>query len=206
MLYFLSSFMEPSIFNAFSIIGIMIGGGLLFIGGIAMYISMCYGLHLLVKKYEPTLHPAWSWIPVANVYPLVKISEQPLWMIAVLLLGSFVPVIGGIVVLIGLIFVYNGLSKRTKRGTGTTLLLIFFSAIMIPWLGLTVNGRKTTLAWVLGIIAIVAMGIGGIAMTAGTVAQVANPDNSQFIDDVKGAVKETVNNPEFQKIMQESQQ
>lgn len=63
-----------------------VGGLVLIIGTILSYVAICYGIYLLAKKYEPSLHPAWSWIPVANIYPAVKVSDQPLWWIAVLIL------------------------------------------------------------------------------------------------------------------------
>lgn len=69
-------------------------GGLIILAGILfLYIAVSYGIYLLAKKYEPKVHPAWSWIPVVQIYPLVRVSGQSLWWIAAILLGQFVPVI-----------------------------------------------------------------------------------------------------------------
>lgn len=70
-----------------------VGGFIVIIGALLSYVAISYGIYLLSKKYEPSLHPAWSWVPVANVYPVVKISQQPLWWIAVILLVGFIPAI-----------------------------------------------------------------------------------------------------------------
>lgn len=61
-------------------------GGLTFLIGVLLsYVAVSYGIYLLAKKYEPSLHPAWSWIPLVNIYPIVKVSKQSLWWIVVLL-------------------------------------------------------------------------------------------------------------------------
>ncbi len=125
-------------------------GGLTFlIGALLSYVAVSYGIYLLAKKYEPSLHPAWSWIPVANVYPAVKVSGQSLWWIVALLFGGIIPFIGPIITLGAAIFIYHKISERTGRGAGTTALLLFFSVIMLPWLGLTVNKKSTKTAWIL---------------------------------------------------------
>ena len=119
------------------------------------YVAISYGIYLLSKKYEPSLHPAWSWIPVANVYPVVKISKQPLWWIAVILLAGFVPFIGGLVTLGAIIFIYHKISERCGRGAGTTACMVFFSVIAFPWLGLSVHKKDTKIAWILGVAALI---------------------------------------------------
>ncbi len=111
---------------------------------------------MLAKKYAPKVHPAWSWIPVAQIYPLVAVSGQSPWWIAGILLGQFVPVIGGLVVVGSILFVFYHLSKRVGGDIGTMLLLFFFSIVMIPYLGLKAHKKSTTPAWVLGVGAIVA--------------------------------------------------
>lgn len=74
---------------------------------------MSYGIYLLAKKYEPKIHAAWSWIPIAHIYPLVAVSQKPLWLIAVILLAGIIPAIGWLVVLVAIIYVYYGIAKRT---------------------------------------------------------------------------------------------
>lgn len=71
-----------------------VGGFIVLVGALLSYIAISYGIYLLAKKYEPKVHPAWSWIPVAQIYPLVLVSKQSPWWIAAILLGRFVPIIG----------------------------------------------------------------------------------------------------------------
>lgn len=71
-----------------------VGGLLVFVGILLSYIAISYGTYLLAKKYAPKLHAAWSWIPVLQIYPIVRVAEQSPWWIAAILLGQFVPVIG----------------------------------------------------------------------------------------------------------------
>lgn len=67
------------------------GGFIILFGILLFYIGISYGIYLLAKKYEPKVHPAWSWIPVAQIYPIVRVSRQSLWWIVGILLGQFVP-------------------------------------------------------------------------------------------------------------------
>ena len=92
-----------------------LGGMLVFLAAILSYIAVAYGIYLLAKKYEPKVHPAWSWIPIVQIYPLVKVSGQPLWWILVLFLGILVPGIGGLITLAACIFIYHKVSERTGR-------------------------------------------------------------------------------------------
>lgn len=144
-----------------------LGGLILVLGIILSYVAISYGTYLLAKKYAPKLHPAWSWIPVAQIYPIVVVSGQSPWWIAAILLGQFVPVIGGIIVLGSIVYIYYWLSKRVGRDIGTTVLLLFFSVIMIPYLGLKAHNKSTTPAWVLGVGAMLALLIGGGIGAAG---------------------------------------
>lgn len=92
-----------------------VGSIILFIGIILSYVAVSYGIYLLAKKYEPSLHTAWSWIPFVNIYPLVKVSRQSLWWIAVLLLAGMVPFIGPIIAIGAAIFIYLKISERAGR-------------------------------------------------------------------------------------------
>lgn len=132
-----------------------IGGLAMVLGILLSYVAISYGTYLLSKKYAPKLHPAWSWIPIAQIYPIVVISGQSPWWILAILLGSIVPVVGPIIVLCSVIYIYYWLAKRLNRDIGTVILLLFFSVIMIPYLGLKAHNKPTTLAWVLGVAAMI---------------------------------------------------
>ncbi len=176
-------------------------GGLIILAGILfLYIAVSYGIYLLAKKYEPKVHPAWSWIPVVQIYPLVRVSGQSLWWIAAILLGQFVPVIWGIIVLVSLVYVYYYLAKRTGRDIGTTLLLIFFSGIMIPYLGLKAHKKSPTTAWVLGLGSIILIFVGttmGLAGAGKAMIELEKDYNISGIAQEK-MMEEIEKNPELQ--------
>lgn len=175
------------------------------LGAILSYVAISYGIYLLAKKYEPSLHPAWSWVPVANIYPVVKISKQPLWWIAVILLAGFVPVIGGIVTLGAIIFIYHKVSERSGRGAGTTACMIFFSVITFPWLGLSVHKRDTKIAWILGIAALLVSITGSIVVGAGALDGLLKlSKNQDIMDRARSEMMEEIkNNPNMRKQLDE---
>lgn len=163
------------------------------IGVLAFYIGTSYGLYLLAKKYEPKLHPILSWIPIVNIYVYARISGKSPWWI----LGFLVPLLN---IFVGFYLAY-GIALRTKRDIGTMLLLVFFGCIMLPWLGLTVHGRKRTAAWVLGIIGIIGTLIGAFAFASSAVtAAISAGTNPRIQAEI---MEELKNNPEFQKAMEE---
>lgn len=95
----------------------------------------------MAKKYEPTIHPVMSWIPLVNVYVFARISHKSPWWILALL----VPFLN----IFAAFYLSYWVAKRTGRDVGTMLLIIFFKGITILWLGLEVNGKKKTLVWIL---------------------------------------------------------
>lgn len=176
------------------------------VGVILSYVATSYGTYLLAKKYAPKLHPAWSWIPVAQLYPLVVVSGQSPWWIAGILLGQLVPVIGGLVVLGSILYICYYLSKRVGGDIGTMLLLFFFSIIMIPYLGLKAHKRSVTPAWILGLGAMAALLIGG-GLTAASVARAMVGLEKQYgiMDKAQERMmKEIKENPELQKQLEEA--
>lgn len=183
-----------------------LGGFIVLVGILLLYIAISYGIYLLAKKYEPKVHAAWSWIPVVQIYPLVRVSGQSLWWIAAILLGQFVPVIWGIIVLVSLIYVYYYLAKRTGGDIGTTLLLIFFSGIMIPYLGLKAHKKSTVPAWVLGIGSIILIFIGTVMGLAGAGKAMLELEKDYNISGIaqEKMMEEIKKNPELQKQLEEA--
>ncbi len=184
-----------------------VGGFIVFIGALLSYVAISYGIYLLAKKYEPSLHPAWSWIPVANVYPVVKISKQPLWWIAVILLSGFIPVVWGIVTLAALIFIYHKISERCGKWAGTTALMVFFSVITFPWLGLSVNKKDTQIAWFLGVAALIVSITGSIVIGTGALGGFLKmAQNPGLIREIKTEMMKEMNkNPAMREQMKELQ-
>lgn len=114
---------------------LIIGFIICILGGIGIYVSASYGLHLLVKKYEPEIDPLCAWLPILNLYVIIKLSQRsPLWV-----LGIFIPILN----IYTMCHIYYGISSRTGRGIGTMLLLIFFMPITLLWLGFKVNELNT---------------------------------------------------------------
>lgn len=186
--------MEDSIFfGGIAALTSVIGLTAIIIGSLAFYIGSSYGLMLLAKKYVPRLRPVLSWIPIVNLYVYARISGKSAWWI----LGYLVPILNIFVAF----YLANAIAQRTGRDVGTMLLLVFFPCIMLPWLGLTVHGKRRTVAWVLGIIGIVATFIGiiglGSAVITGAISAGTNPVVQAEI------VEELKNNPDIQKAMEE---
>ena len=183
-----------------------LGGFIVLVGILLLYIAISYGIYLLAKKYEPKVHPAWSWIPVVQIYPLVRVSGQSLWWIAAILLGQFVPAIGWIIVIVSLIYIYYHLAKRTGGDIGTTLLLIFFSGIMIPYLGLKAHKKSPTAAWVLGLGSIILIFIGGLMGLAGAGKAMLELEKDYNISGIaqEKMMEEMKKNPELQKQFEEA--
>jgi hypothetical protein len=189
-----------------AILAAWVGGLIAFVGVVLSYIAISYGIYLLAKKYEPKVHPAWSWIPVAQIYPLVLVSKQSPWWIAAILLGRFVPIIGGLIVLGSIIYIYHSVSKRVGKSVGTTLLLLFFSVIMIPYLGLKAHKKSTTPAWILGVASILTLFVGGAMGLAGLAKGVMELEKDYNLTDIaqEKMIEEMKKNPEFQKWLQEA--
>ncbi len=170
----------------------------LLIAMIAMYIATSYGIYLLAKKYEPTLHPALSWIPVVNVFIYAKLSGKSLWW----LLGLFVPFLN---IFVTFYYAY-WISKRTGNDVGMMFLLVIFPCIALPWLGLRAFNRKTTTAWVLGVLSILGGIIGFITLiitvSMGAASMANNPE---FQSGLQDAMEEFKDSPEFQQAMEEIQ-
>ena len=143
---------------------------LLFFGlPIELYCGLSYGIMLLGKKYEPQIHPALSWIPIVNLYPLAKISGRSGWWMAsffamplALIPGlSILALIVPLVNIFALFYISSWIAKRVWYGYGCMFLLIFLSPLTLPWLWLKANGRKTTIVWIIGSIVCVSL-IGAI--------------------------------------------
>ena len=118
-----------------------------------------------------------------------------------------VPVLGPIITLASVIFIYHKISERTGRSYGTTALLLFFSVIMLPWLGLTVNKKDTKIAWALGILALILTSIGvGIAGVGALKGAMHLNRSNDFMDRARNEMMEKIqNNPGMREQMQDLQ-
>ncbi len=192
---------DPKMFMNFGL-----GWIIFFVGLVFGYLAFSYWLYLLSKKFEPSLHPALSWIPVVNVYPLVKISNQPLWWIFILLLWWLVPFFGPVIIITSIIFIYYKISERTGRGFGTVILLTFFSVFTFPWLWLTVNNKNTIIGWILSVISFVCVISGSVIGWINAIQIFMEIDKNKFMDNSRQEImKEIQNNPTMREQMKEFQ-
>jgi hypothetical protein len=92
---------------------------------IVLYILFSLPLYAVFKKAGAE---AWAaFIPIYNVYVLLKVVGRPGWWLLLFL----VPILNFII----LIIVYNDLSKSFGKGAGFTVGLIFLSVIFLAILG-----------------------------------------------------------------------
>lgn len=93
----------------------------------AAFMTLMFGWLILVlvagwKMYVKAGQPGWvAIIPFLNLFGLLKIAHRPLWWF-VLFLIPFVNIVAFVIVM-------NDVSKAFGRELGTTLLLIFLTAI-----------------------------------------------------------------------------
>lgn len=83
-------------------------------------------------------------------------------------------------------------------------LLVFFNFITLPWLGLTVYGKKTTLAWVLGAISIIAYILGLVGMFASVASAGISTGMNPYVQEE--VMEQMRNNPEIRAAMEQEMQ
>ena len=111
-------------------------GALALVGFLAFYVYVSWALMVIAKKTKTK--NAWlAWIPIANYYLITKIAKvSGLWTFALLL--SFIPVVGGIVLLGVSIWLFWRIAEARKLPGWISLLMI------IPGVNLIVIG---IIAW-----------------------------------------------------------
>ena len=84
------------------------------------------------KLFKKAGKPGWaSIVPFYNTWVLVEIAKlSAVWFVL-----TFIPVAN----IVAIIVIYNGISKAFGRGVGTTVLMIFFPYIMLPYLAFSKN-------------------------------------------------------------------
>ena len=111
-------------------------GIFMIIGAIAVYAYAAYALMTIANKTK-TKNSWLAWIPIANVWLIVKIAEQPDWQVLALLL-YFVPVVGSIAFLAVTAFWFWKISENVDKPGWLGILMI------LPVINLIVMG---ILAW-----------------------------------------------------------
>jgi len=99
--------------------------------GIALYLYSAYCLYHIAKKTN-TENEWLAWIPLANIYLMVKIARLPVWWLLVFL-TAFIPVLNLLaIVLLGYIW-WKIAEERRRPGWWGILMLIGPINLVIIW-------------------------------------------------------------------------
>ena len=105
---------------------------------IAVYIYICLALMKIAQRTKT--RNAWlAWIPIGNIYLLMKIANMPGWYSFGILLG-LIPFIGGLVVLAGAIYVWWKIAEKLNR-PGWWAFLMFIPIVNFVILGIMAWGK-----------------------------------------------------------------
>jgi hypothetical protein len=117
--------------SAAAIMAILAGMMLvLIVVGIAMYIYMGLTLMALAKRLK--FEKAWlAWVPIGNVYLMLKMGKQPWWPM-LLMIGFIIPIVNILAALAFTVFMVMAMWKicEARQRPGWWVLLSF-----IPFLG-----------------------------------------------------------------------
>ncbi len=125
---------------------ILVGGGLgamlatlgivMFFVALAVYVYTSLALMTIARKTQT--EPAWlAWIPLVNVYLMVKVAGLEWWWVLGLLLG-IIPIIGWLASLAWIAYVWWKISEKRSYPGWVGILVI------VPFVNLIVMG---VLAW-----------------------------------------------------------
>ncbi len=95
-----------------------------FLFGIAVYVYMAYALQLVAKKTS-TLKTWWAWVPIANIFLLVKIAQKSYWWV----LWSLIPIVNLVITAILWMRVAVRLEKPKWLGILAAIPFVNFVAI-----------------------------------------------------------------------------
>jgi hypothetical protein len=97
--------------------------GAFFMFFLAIYVYAAFALMTIAKKTGT--EPAWlAWVPVVNIYLLVKIAQQPWWQVFAIAL-TFIPFVGQFAFMAVMVFWWWKIAEaRGKQGWLSILMLI----------------------------------------------------------------------------------
>lgn len=88
------------------------------------------------KTFEKAGQPGWAAIiPIYATVMVVQVSKKPMWWVAVILLAGIIPLVGGLVALVGRFVVCMALAKQFGKSEGFGIGLVFLPFIFYPILG-----------------------------------------------------------------------
>ena len=116
--------------NAEQMLGLFKGMGTgMLIVWIAIMVFMIVSWWIVFKKAG---QPGWAiLIPIYNFLVILRVASKPWWWVFSILL-AIIPIVGAILLLVVMIFVYHGISKNFGQGAGFTVGLVLLGIVFVP--------------------------------------------------------------------------
>jgi hypothetical protein len=116
--------------NAEQMLGLFKGMGTgVLIVYIAILVFMIVSWWILFKKAG---QPGWAiLIPIYNFLIILRVASRPWWWVFAILL-PIIPIVGALLLLVVMIFVFHGISKNFGQGAGFTVGLVLLSVVFVP--------------------------------------------------------------------------
>ena len=116
--------------NAEQMLGLFKGMGTgMLIVWFAIMIFMIVSWWIVFKKAG---QPGWAiLIPIYNFLIILRVASKPWWWVFAILL-AIIPVVGAILLLVAMIFIFHGVSKNFGQGAGFTVGLVLLSVVFVP--------------------------------------------------------------------------
>lgn len=113
-------------------------GGILFIA-LLMYIYQAFALMTLARRTK-TKNGWLAWIPFANIYLITQIAKKEWWWTLIIIFGGFIPILGGLIVLAGMVYLFYFIAK-IRRLPEWTCVLMAIPLVNLVYLGILAWGK-----------------------------------------------------------------
>ena len=116
--------------NAEQMLGLFKGMGTgMLIVWLAIMVFMIVSWWIVFKKAG---QPGWAiLIPIYNFLVILRVASRPWWWVFAILL-PIIPIVGVILLLVAMIFIFHGVSKTFGQGAGFTVGLVLLSVVFVP--------------------------------------------------------------------------
>ena len=98
-------------------------GPIIFLVIIGFYIYVSFAIMAIAKKTK-TENPWLAWIPIANVYLIIKIAKLEWWYLLVILGVSLIPIVGWLIQMGLIVWIWSIICARLKRSRWLSLLMV----------------------------------------------------------------------------------
>jgi hypothetical protein len=104
------------------------GTGMLIVW-LAIMVFMIVSWWIVFKKAG---QPGWAiLIPIYNFLIILRVASKPWWWVFAILL-PIIPLVGALLLLVAMIFIFHGISKNFGQGAGFTVGLVLLSVVFVP--------------------------------------------------------------------------